>query len=122
MILGQRFAKIHLEVIQTLPSGLTIYRRKLLPAVPGQVACIGGPIKALDSLASNFQAQSVLNQLKNMCSNISSYIPKLDFFQSTHSEDVDVSIPGVGKLTAEVKTLEAEEQGTKGNNKAKSGN
>ena len=69
--------------------------------------------------------------------NISSYIPKLDFFfLSTHSEDVDVSIPGIGKLTAEVKiveasepsqvpvvnTWEAEEQGTEGNNEAKSGN
>ena len=47
-----------------------------------------------------------------------------------------MSIPGIGKLTAEVKTVEAsepsevpvvntweaEEQGTKGNNEAKSGN
>ena len=43
MILGQKFANIHPEVIQTLPSGLTVYCSKLMPAVPGQVACIGGP-------------------------------------------------------------------------------
>ena len=60
MILGQRFTSIHLEVIQILPCGLTVYHNKLMPAEPGQVACIGGPVEALNSLADNFQAQSVL--------------------------------------------------------------
>ena len=40
MILGQRFASIHLEIIQSLPSGLTVYHSKLMPAEPGQLACI----------------------------------------------------------------------------------
>ena len=53
MILGQRFASIHPEIIQTLPSGLTVYHSKLMPAEPGQVACIGGPVEALNYFTNN---------------------------------------------------------------------
>ena len=107
MILGQRFANVHPKPIQTLLSRLTVYRSRLLPAVLGQVACIRGPIEAVDSLASIFHAQMVLNQLKNMCSNISSYVPRLDFFPEMRPEYVDVDITGVSELTPEVKGTEA---------------
>ena len=107
MILGQRFASIHPEVILTLPSGLTVYHRKLMPAEPGQVACIGGPVEALNSLANNFQTQSVLSQLMYMCNNISNYVPKLDFFPAMNPEIADVDISVTSEVTEEIKAAEA---------------
>ena len=100
------------------------------------MACIGGPVEARNSLASNFQAQSILNQLKHICSNISNYIPRLDFFPKICPEYVDADIPGISELTARVKTVEAsepaevpdvanwetEEQEIEGNGDAKCGN
>ena len=109
MILGQKFANIHPEVIQTLPSGLTVYRSKLLPAVPGHVACIGAPVEALNSLANNFQAQSVLSQLTHMCNNISNYVPRLDYFPEISPEFVDANIPGISELTGREKNYPKDE-------------
>ena len=71
-----------------------------------------------------------------MCSNISNYVPRLDFFLKTCPEYVDADIPGISELPTRVKTVEAsepsevpdvttwetEEQEIGGNGDAKCGN
>ena len=49
-IIGIQFKSIYPEEVFTLPSGLTIYKSKFLPAKKGETACIGGPLGALDGL------------------------------------------------------------------------
>ena len=53
IILGIGFNKIYPEVIQTLPSGLQILKSKFLPAVEGEVCCIGGPLGAVNSMVNS---------------------------------------------------------------------
>ena len=78
-----------------------------MPAVPGQVACIRGLVEALNSLADNFQAQSVLSQLTYMCHNISNYVPNVDFFPAMNPETADVDISITSEVTDETKATEA---------------
>ena len=77
-----------------------------MPAEPGQVACIGGPVEALNSLINNFQAQSVLSQLMNMCNNVLTYVPKLDFFPKMNPETTEVDICIAGKMTGKIEATE----------------
>ena len=52
MIIGIRYQNIYPEMIHQFPSGLAVYKSKLLPAQPGQLACIGGPVGALESMCN----------------------------------------------------------------------
>ena len=57
MILGIQYNMLHPTVLFSMPNGLTIYKSKLLPAEPNEIACIGGPIDCLEALAVNFSAK-----------------------------------------------------------------
>ena len=46
MILGLGYNNIYPEVIHTLPNGLQILKSKSLPAMKGEVCCIGGPLES----------------------------------------------------------------------------
>ena len=101
--------KFGLEEVLTLPSGLTIYKSKFLPANKGELACIGGPLGALDGLTNTISMSSCVRYLSNLCSNYASgFAPKIDFFPSSTQEMdrcftrfSDKAIPGVKQYIEE---------------------
>ena len=87
MILGIQFASVHPEPVFSLPSGLKIYKSKFMPAKKGELACIGGPLGAIDCITANTGAKSCVRYLANLLSDYSSgYVPKIDFFPSADTE------------------------------------
>ena len=100
MILGIGFNKIYPEVIETLPSSLQIMKSKLLPAVEGEVCCIGGPLGAVNSMVNSIGALPTMNYFINLMSKFNTYKSKVDYFLSTYlrsrdllDEIVDKDIP-----------------------------
>ena len=71
---------IHPEPVQRLPNGLVVYRSKLLPTVPGQLACIGGPVEVLNGLCQNMESQIILNHMVTMCGDLENYKPRMEYF------------------------------------------
>ena len=47
MIIGIKYQSIYPQLIHQFPNGLAVYRSNLMPAIPGQSACIGWPVGAL---------------------------------------------------------------------------
>lgn len=87
MILGIQFNKLHPEPIFTMPNGLTVYKSKLLPANPNELACIGGPIEALDTLVVSAGAKSTIRVMGHLIRSISAgNIPRMEFFPSSSAE------------------------------------
>ena len=86
-IIGIQYKSIYPEEIFTLPSGLTIYKSKFMPAKDDELACIGGPLGALEGLTNTISMTSCVRYLSNLVSNYSSgFIPKIDFFPSSKQE------------------------------------
>ena len=116
MILGILFASVYPEEVFSLPSGLKIYKSKFLPAKKGELACIGGPLGALDSIVANTSARSCVRYLANLLTNYSNgYAPKIDFFPSSDSEMergldrfVDKGIPDVDEYLDSKANVEPE--------------
>ena len=108
-IIGIQFKSIYPEEVLTLPSGLTIYKSKFLPANKGELACIGGPLGALDGLTNTISMSSCVRYLSNLCSNYASgYTPKIDFFPSSKQEMnrcldrfTDKTVPGAKQYIEE---------------------
>ena len=108
-IIGIQYKNIYPEEVFTLPSGLTIFKSKFLPAKDDELACIGGPLGALDGLINTISMSSCVRYLSNLISNYSSgYVPKIDFFPSSKQEMdrcldrfADKAIPGVNQYIAE---------------------
>ena len=95
MILGIRYQNIYPEQVHKFPSGLTVFKSQLLPATPGAVACIGGPVSALDSISSAMGGQSAIRYMSTLIMNInSSYKPRLDFFPELNP-NADVIDPDI---------------------------
>ena len=90
MILGIGFNRIYPEVIQTLPSGLQILKSKFLPAVEGEVCCIGGPLGAVNSMVNSIGALPTMNYFTNLMSKFNNYKSKVDFFPSTYLKSHDL--------------------------------
>jgi hypothetical protein len=105
-----------LKEVFSLPSGLKIYKSKFLPAKKGELACIGGPLGALDSIVANTSARSCVRYLANLLTNYSNgYAPKIDFFPSSDFEMergldrfVDKGIPDVDEYLDSKATVEPE--------------
>ena len=116
MILGIQFASVYPEEVFSLPSGLKIYKSKFLPAKKGELACIGGPLGALDSIVANTSARSCVRYLANLLTNYSNgYAPKIDFFPSSDFEMergldrfVDKGIPDVDEYLDSKAIVESE--------------
>ena len=86
-IIGIQYKSIYPEEIFTLPSGLTIYKSKFLPAKDDELACICGPLGALEGLTNTISMSSCVRYLSNLISNYSSgFIPKIEFFPSSKQE------------------------------------
>ena len=113
-IIGIQYKSIYPREVFSLPSGLTIYKSKFLPANKNELACIGGPLGALEGMTNTFSMSSCVRYLSNLVSNYSAgYAPKIDFFPSSIQEMnrcldrfSDKAIPGVKEYTKEEHTLD----------------
>ena len=73
---------------------------KLLPAAPGEVGCIGGPVGALEDVCHGFGGNS-LRYIVQLTQVMTSYKPRMEFFPDTsvYKEDlIDADIPGIHEL------------------------
>ena len=50
MIVGLGYNKVYPEIIHIVPNGLQVLKSKFLPAVKGEVCCIGGPLGVLSPM------------------------------------------------------------------------
>ena len=108
-IIGIQYKSIYPEEVFSLPSGLTIYKSRFLPANKNELACIGGPLGSLEGLTNTFSMSSCVRYLSNLVSNYSAgYAPKIDFFPSSIQEMSrcldrfsDKAIPGVKQYIEE---------------------
>ena len=71
VILGIKYNMLHPTVLFTMPNGLCIYKSKLLPANPGELACIGGPLESLDSIVATAGAKATIKYFGHLIRNIS---------------------------------------------------
>ena len=105
MILGIRYQNIYPIPIHQFPNGLTVFKSQLMPAFPGAVACIGGPVSALDNIASALGGQSAIKYMTTLVTGIRSvYKPRLDFFPEFKNRPdlIDKDIPGVEEIFTDV--------------------
>merc|ERR1711942_237004 len=65
MIIGIKYANVYPELVHQFPSGLAVYKSKLLPVVPGDVACIGGLVEALEGLEGVHGGHTLENPLNS---------------------------------------------------------
>ena len=87
MILGIQFASIYPQPVFSTPSGLTVYKSMFAPVKGGEIACIGGPLDAINMMVNNAGARkavSYMSNLINMAAN--EYSPRIDFFPSYDQE------------------------------------
>jgi hypothetical protein len=70
-LIGIKYRLIHPDPIHTLPSGLTLYKSKLVGQNPGMNAMIGGPHSTFDCLCD--QAGGVANMVANFVKGIEMY-------------------------------------------------
>ena len=79
-IIEIQLKSIYPEEVLTLPSGLIIYKSKFLPANESELACIVGPLGALDGLTNTISMSSCVRYLSNLVSNYASgFTPKISF-------------------------------------------
>ena len=82
MIIGIKYQNIFPVPIHTLPNGLTVFESKLKPTAPGVLACIGGPVEALEHLCGITDTQSTMTYMASLVQNIKDFKPRVDFFPS----------------------------------------
>merc|ERR1711954_446427 len=96
MILGIKYQNIYPEVVHTFPNGLTIFKSKLMPTKPGTLACIGGPVEALETLCGIAGAKSTLNYVSHLVQNIKAPAHRVNLAPITKPTNlVDINIPGI---------------------------
>ena len=96
MILGIKYQNIYPEVVHTFPNGLTIFKSKLMPTKPGTLACIGGPVEALETLCGIAGAKSTLNYVSHLVQNIKAPAHRVNLAPITKTTNlVDINIPGI---------------------------
>ena len=104
MILGIKYQNIFPEPIHTFPSGLTIFKSKLMPAYPGAVACIGGPVAAIGELAG-VMGLTTTTYLTNLLVEMKNYRPRMEFFPDMDDKIYmqDQDIPGIKEVFADMR-------------------
>ena len=104
MILGIRYQNVYPELVHQYSNGLAVYKSKLLPDKPGAVACIGGPVSALEGLISGNGEHAVLGHLTNLTLELHNYRPRVDFFPDNKenlSYQSNWDLPGIEDLVNE---------------------
>ena len=94
-IIGIKYANVYPELVHQFPSGLAVYKSKLLPVVPGDVACIGGPVEALEGLEGVYGGHT-LGYLTQLTLALKYSKPRLEFFPD--SKHIDEDIPGIHEI------------------------
>ena len=111
MIIGIKYQNIYPELVHQFPNGLAVYKSKLLPAAPGEVGCIGGPVGALENACHGFGGNS-LRYIVQLTQVMTSYTPRMEFFPETSlpKEDlIDNDIPGIYELMYHENKMKAKE-------------
>ena len=80
VLLGIGYNRIYPEIVHTLPSGLQIMKSKFLPATPGEICCVGGPLGTVDRLVSIVGPQASMSYLAHLTSGQDTYVPRIDYF------------------------------------------
>ena len=102
ILLGIGYNKIYPEVIHTLPSGLQILKSRFLPAIQGEVCCVGGPLGAAQNLVNNIGARASMSYLAHLMSGYNNYKSKVDFFPSIYLKPRELSKEAVDKNIPQV--------------------
>ena len=87
MIIGIKYQNIFPVPIHSLPNGLTVFESKLKPTAPGMLACIGGPVEALEHLCGITDTTSTMTYMASLVQNIKNFKPRVDFFPSSYSNE-----------------------------------
>ena len=99
MILGIKYQNIYPVPVHTFPNGLTIFKSKLKPTSPGVLACIGGPVEALENICGIVGAKPALGYMCNLIQNIKAPAPRINLNPLTKKKHfVDFNIPEVAQL------------------------
>ena len=99
MILGLKYLNIYPEELHRFPNGLTIFKSKLLPASPGAVACIGGPVSALEELVGVVGGRPAFGYMTTLVNNLGKYQPRMEFFPNNDNYALhDPDIPGIAEM------------------------
>ena len=96
MIIGIKFQKIFPEHVHTMSNGLTLFKSQLKPTSPGALACIGGPVEALQYLCEKAGRKSTMTYLSYLVQDLRNFKSRVDFFPSVACF-VDGDIPDIGK-------------------------
>ena len=103
MIIGIKYQTIYPQLIHQFPNGLAVYRSNLMPAIPGQSACIGGPVGALEGLDDVFNGNPI-SYLVQLTQVMSDYKPRMEYFPDTlPGIEVDADIPGIEEFMENMK-------------------
>ena len=100
MIIGIQYQNIYPELVHQYPNGLAVFKSKLMPASPGAVACIGGPIGALEGLAGVLGGHSAIGYMTQLTQALGKNRSRIDFFPSDIPDEKnfdiqDPDIPGI---------------------------
>ena len=102
MIIGIPYQNIFPKAIYSLPNGLTVFESKLLPTAPGVLACIGGPVEALEHICGIAGKKSTITYMASLVQNVKNFRPRVDFFPATAHKNntfqIDDDIPGIKDL------------------------
>ena len=99
MILGIKYQNIYPEPVHTFPNGLTVFKSRLRPTKPGILACIGGPVEALQSICGIAGAKSTIGYMSHLIQNIKAPAHKINLNPSTKNANFfDFNIPGMREL------------------------
>ena len=79
MIIGIQYQNIYPTPIHSMPNGLTLFESKLKPGAPNQLACIGGPVKCLESICNIAGEDSTFSYINCLVQNLKDYKFKIDF-------------------------------------------
>ena len=98
MIIGIQYQNLFPTPIHTLPNGLTVFESRLKPTAPGVLACIGGPVEALEHLCGAAGVKSTMSYMSCLIQNLKNFKPRVDFFPANikqHNMLMDGDLPGV---------------------------
>ena len=102
MILGIAYQAIYPVPLHSMANGLTLFQSKLLPSSPGMLACIGGPIDALEHICGSNGVQNTFSYMSHLIQYRNHHQFRMEFFPDLKSSvPVDKDIPGVQELKSD---------------------
>ena len=80
MLIGLKYNNLFPEPIFTTPEGLTLFKSKFLPNSEGEVACIGGPSKALSQMVNHAGVSQIMSIFTTMTEHPETFSRNLEYF------------------------------------------